>query len=184
MIKWWSHHKLAVKFLVSAHAASDPNVSNFNLLFFLAMKRYPTAAKIAGSIWNSAVLCFKWLFHIGVWMFARLVWPLLATILCTCEIWSPRLHVSRTCISLCQKKKKKKKKKKACHHTDFEADLWPETGDFLFFDLVMILHILRNYHVGSGLSKCLTPKRGHDVFSKVLADIMISCIDQWEKSVN
>ena len=28
-------------------------------------------------------------------------------------------------------KKKKKKKKKNCHRTDFKADLWPETGDFV-----------------------------------------------------
>ena len=37
-------------------------------------------------IWNSAVLCFKWLFHIGVWTFVH---PLLATILCVWEnlIW-------------------------------------------------------------------------------------------------
>ena len=38
--------------------------------------------------WNSAVLCFKWLFHIGVWTFARYVRLLLAAILCVWEIWS------------------------------------------------------------------------------------------------
>ena len=32
--------------------------------------------------WNSAMLCFKQLFHIGVWTFGRFVRPLLATILC------------------------------------------------------------------------------------------------------
>ena len=32
--------------------------------------------------WNSAVLCFKRLFHIGLWMFAQFVRPLLATIFC------------------------------------------------------------------------------------------------------
>ena len=37
---------------------------------------------------NSAMLCFKRLFHVGVWMFAWFVRPLLATILCVWEIWS------------------------------------------------------------------------------------------------
>ena len=37
--------------------------------------------------WNSAVLCFKRLFHIGVRTSARFVRPLLATIFCVCEIW-------------------------------------------------------------------------------------------------
>ena len=60
--------------------------------------------------WNSAVLCFKRLFHIGVWTFARFVRPLLATTLYVWEIWSG----SNNC-------------------SDFEADLWPETGDFGFF---------------------------------------------------
>ena len=51
-------------------------------------------------------------------MFAWFVRPLLATILWIWEIWSPHIHVS--CISLLAKK-----------HTDFEADRWPETDDFL-----------------------------------------------------
>ena len=51
--------------------------------------------------WNSAVLCFKQHFRIGVWPFARFVRPLLATILCTWEIWSPR----KQCISLLAKRK-------------------------------------------------------------------------------
>ena len=41
------------------------------------------------------MLCVKWLFHRGVWTFARFVRPLLANILCIWEIWSPRIHVSR-----------------------------------------------------------------------------------------
>ena len=73
-------------------------------------------------VWNSAVLCFKWHIHIGVWTFARFVRPLLATILCIWEIWSLRIHVSH--ISMLAKNKK------ACHRTDFEADRWPEIGDF------------------------------------------------------
>ena len=39
----------------------------------------------------------KRLFHIGVWTFARSVRPLLATILCTCEIWSD--STNRVCIT-------------------------------------------------------------------------------------
>ena len=38
--------------------------------------------------WNSAVLCFKRHFYVGVWTFARFVKPLLATVLCVWEIWS------------------------------------------------------------------------------------------------
>ena len=36
--------------------------------------------------WYSAMLCFKQLFHIGVWTFAQFVRLLLATILCVWEI--------------------------------------------------------------------------------------------------
>ena len=53
-------HKQSLWFLVSARVASDPRVGIFNFLFFfLAMKRCPIAAKIAGSYWNSWVLCFN-----------------------------------------------------------------------------------------------------------------------------
>ena len=39
--------------------------------------------------WNSATLCFKWLFHIHVvWLFAWFVQPLFGAILCVWEIWS------------------------------------------------------------------------------------------------
>ena len=44
--------------------------------------------------WNSAVLCFKRLLHIGVWTFARFVRPLvLATIRGIMGILSPVYHV-------------------------------------------------------------------------------------------
>ena len=78
--------------------------------------------------WNSAVLCFKRLCHIGVWTFARFVRPLLATILCVWEmcVWSGTIttytmyHVFYWLA--------KQTKNKTRHRAEFEADL--ETGDF------------------------------------------------------
>ena len=55
--------------------------------------------------WNTAMLCFKWLFHIRVWTFARFVRPLFATILCTWEIWSTAYTMYH--IFPCWQKKKK-----------------------------------------------------------------------------
>ena len=79
--------------------------------------------------WNFAVLCFKWLFHIGVWTFARFVRPLLATILYIWEIWSPRIQ----CITYFPVgKKQQQQQQKTRHRIDFEADRWPETGDFFW----------------------------------------------------
>ena len=59
--------------------------------------------------WNSAVLCFKRIFHIGVWRFAWFVRPLLATILCIWGNLVPAYNVSR--ISLLAKKRWPKKKR-------------------------------------------------------------------------
>ena len=65
--------------------------------------------------------------------------PLLAIILCVWEIWSGsnnRVYIYHVFRWLAKKKdyQKKKSKKKARHRTNFEADLWPKTGDvFLFF---------------------------------------------------
>ena len=91
------------------------------------MKRYPIAAKIAGSIGILPCCALNDIFHIGlgVWMLAQFVRPLLATVPCVWEIWSGsnnRVYMYHA-FHLA-----KKKEKKACHHTDFEADLWPETG--------------------------------------------------------
>ena len=121
--------KKNLPFLVSERATSDLRIGIFGFLFFIfAMKWCPLAAKIAGS----SVLCFKRLVHIGVWTFSWFVRPLLATILCIWEIWfGSNNRLSR--ISLVGKQTKrlqKKKEKKVHHHTDFEADLWPQTGDF------------------------------------------------------
>ena len=85
--------------------------------------------------WNSAVRCFKRLFQIGVWMFARFVRPLVATILCVGEIWSG----SNNCVYMCityftgWQQKRLPNKTKMHHRTDFEDDLWPETRDFCFW---------------------------------------------------
>ena len=78
--------------------------------------------------WHSAVLCFKRLFQIGVWTFSRFMRPLLATILCIWEIWSPRIQ----CVTYFPVGKKNMAEKKARHRTDFEADRWPETGAFFW----------------------------------------------------
>ena len=86
---------------------------------------------------------FKRLFHIGVWTVAWFVRPLLAAILCVWENWSGSnnpVYIYHVIYWFVKnkippppppQKKKKKKKKKTCHRTDIEADLCPETGDFL-----------------------------------------------------
>ena len=71
---------VGLQFLVTAHQLF------FSLLLFPAMKRCPIAAKIAGSI--GILPCCVLLFFTWVWMFARFVRPLLATILSVWEIWS------------------------------------------------------------------------------------------------
>ena len=68
---------------------------------------------------------FEQLFHAGVWMFARFVRPLLATILCVWEIWSGsnnRVYMYLP-ISLVVNKKILLKMKKI----KLKADLWTET---------------------------------------------------------
>ena len=81
----------------------------------------------------SAVLCFKRLFHTGVLTFGRFVRPLLPTILCVREIASSgsnnRVYTYHI-FWWFAKKRKITPPKKVRHRTNFEADLWPETGDF------------------------------------------------------
>ena len=60
--------------LLSACIDSDPRIRIFlifNLFFTLS-----NCNQICWIYWNSAVLCFKQLFHIRVWTFARFVWLL------------------------------------------------------------------------------------------------------------
>ena len=83
---------------------------------------------------NDAMLCFKRLFHIGVWTFARFVRRLLATIIYVWEIWPP--HIQCDCITyfpIGQKRKRlpKKKKKSTSLHRFWS---WPMTrNQRLFF---------------------------------------------------
>ena len=51
-------------------------------IFFFCYETMSICSQNCWIDWNSAMLCFKQLFHTGVWMFARIVRPLLATILC------------------------------------------------------------------------------------------------------
>ena len=80
--------------------------------------------------WNSAVLCFNNFFTYEVWTFAQFARPLLATILCKCGDQISHIHVQ--CVTYFHVGKKKIAEKKAHQRTDFEADQWPETGDFFF----------------------------------------------------
>ena len=80
--------------------------------------------------WNSAVLCFKWLYNIGVWTFARFVRPLLATILCTWEIWSP--HIQCIMYFPVGQKKKMAEKKSASPHRFLS---WLMTRNWILFFL-------------------------------------------------
>ena len=79
--------KSTLLFLVSARVASDPRVGIFNFLLFFVLWNMSNCSQNCWIYGNSAMLCFKRLFHIGVWTFARFVSPLLATIW---KIWSPR----------------------------------------------------------------------------------------------
>ena len=110
----------SLRFLVS----TDPQVSIFSFCYEMMCN----CSQVAGSILEFChALCFKCIFHIGVWTFAWFVWPHLATILCEWEIWSgSNNRIMFTCITL----KTNKKYKKQHHCTDFEADLYdqkPET---------------------------------------------------------
>ena len=95
--------------------ASDLRVGILNY-FFLAMKWFPIAAKIVGLIGILQCFVLNDFFHIGVWTFARFM--LLATInLCMGNlVWFPKKDYTQ---------------KKEHHHTDFEVDRWPETGNVL-----------------------------------------------------
>ena len=99
----------------SVHA-SPQRVGIFYFLFFLYYETMSSCSQNCWIDWNSVVLCFKRLFHIWVWTFAQFVRPLLATILYIWEIWAPHTQ----CITYFP----------AWQKNDFEADRWPETGDF------------------------------------------------------
>ena len=77
------------------------NISTFTLWItvvdFSQQFRLSNCSQNCWIDWNSAVLCFKRLFHIRIWTFAQFVRPLLATILCVWEIWSG----SNNCVYRC-----------------------------------------------------------------------------------
>ena len=90
---------------------------------------YETMFNCSQNCWidrNSAMLCFKWLFYIGVWTFARFVRALLATVY-------GKFGVPVSRISLLEEKKRlpKAKKTKTHHCIGFEIYRWPETDTFL-----------------------------------------------------
>ena len=74
--------KKSLRFLVSVHVASDPRI-----VICCCYETMSNCSQNCWIDWNSATLCFKRLFHIGVGTFARFVRPLLATMLCIWEIW-------------------------------------------------------------------------------------------------
>ena len=69
----------------SLYASPQTCVSAFSVNFFLY---YETMSNCSQNCWINFDCCFKRLFHIGVWTFARFVKPLLVTIICVWEIWS------------------------------------------------------------------------------------------------
>ena len=60
------------KSLVSALVVSEPRVRIFNFRFFFCYETMSNCSQNCWIDWNSAVLCFKRLFHIGVWTFASI----------------------------------------------------------------------------------------------------------------
>ena len=117
-------------------------------------------------IWNSASLCFVWLFLIGVWTFAWFVRPLLATIHCTWEIWSPHIQ----CITYFPPGKIKRWPKKNTRHcTDFEANRWPETFWGLRACLYMYMYVHhKNVPTANWIPTMLTIKSTHFTIVEIM----------------
>ena len=110
--------------------ASDLRVSIFSFLFLFCCETMSNCSQNCWIDWNSAVLCFKRFFSHRVWTFAWFVRPLLATTLCLGNL-VPVMMCTCTCITSFIARQKKIKNQ-THHHTDFEADLWPETRYFFF----------------------------------------------------
>ena len=104
---------------VSERIASRPVRQHFKIFFLCWLwTRCPIAAEISGSIGILLCCVFKRLFHIGIWTFC----PICEA---SCEkTFPPSIHVSH--ISLLGGGGGGS----ASTATDFEADRWPETGDF------------------------------------------------------
>ena len=97
-------------------ASPQTRTTAFLFIFFLLLWNDIQLQQNCWINWDSAVLCFKRLFHIGVWTFAWFVRPLLATILCIWEIWSLCTQYI-TYFPVGKKKKRiaeKRRRKKTC----------------------------------------------------------------------
>ena len=89
------------------HASPQTHASAFKKQFFWGGETMSNCSQNCWIDWNSAVLCFKWIFHIGVWTFA--------TILCTCQNLVPRIQMYHV-FPCWQKKKDGWRKKNASPH--------------------------------------------------------------------
>ena len=117
----------------SPRALPQTRASAFLIFFSFGYETMSNCSQNCWIDWNSAGLCFKHLFNIGVWTLCHYTFVY--------GKFGPRVYnVSR--ISLLAKKKRmaEKKRKKTHHRTDFEADRWPETGDF-FLALKPSIHL-------------------------------------------
>ena len=91
--------------------------------------------------WNSDTLCFKWLFHIGVWTFAWFVRPLLATILCVWEIWSgSNIHIP--CIMYFTGWQKIIISKKKCVTAQLLKPTYEQKPETFFFGLINCFYFI------------------------------------------
>ena len=124
----YSKNNYIVGFWSLVHVASE-----YLVFFSLGYETMSKSAKIAG-LMVILLRCFKQLFsHIGVyiWTFARFVRPLaLSHQYFVYGKFGLVPITTDTCHVFHWLAKKKITKTKACHRTEFEADLWPETGDF------------------------------------------------------
>ena len=63
--------KQSLWFLISTRIASDLCVGIFIFILIFCYETMSNCSQNCWINWNPAVLCFKWLFHTGVWTFAR-----------------------------------------------------------------------------------------------------------------
>ena len=160
---WYCTHtgqKIRIQFLVSLCHSSDPRVCIFSFLvwfFFLGgggvwrrgggVKQCPVAEKDCWINWNSAMLCYKLLFHIVVRTFAQFVRPLLATILCIWKIWSGSNNlINITYFTGCQKIKNKIKKCVTAPILEPTYDQKPENFLFALMGYIEIFNFTGHIH--------------------------------------
>ena len=124
---WYSTLNIIIRppkeFVVSVRVASD-RASAF-LIFFFCYETMSNCSQNCWIDWNSAV---HWALNVFFTSRGMNVWPICEAAYLVPEIWSPHMqYVSRISLLV----PPPPPPKKACHHTDFEADRWPETGYFL-----------------------------------------------------